>query len=726
MSDYGHELAFGTFISPAAGPPESAVRLAQLSERAGYDLVTFQDHPYQPAFLDTWTLLTWVAARTERIQIAPNVLNVPLRPPAVLARAAASLDLLSDGRLNLALGAGGFWDAIEAMGTPRKNPREAVDALSEAIDVIRGIWDVDNRKPLRIVGEHYHLDGAKRGPEPAHDIPIWLGAYKPRMLQLIGRKADGWLPSLPYLKPGDLARGNAIIDEAAAAAGRDPRAIRRVLNIFGQSAGPSDEWVEQLLPLILEDGVGTIVLGSDDPSTLERFAAEVLPALREAVTRERPGAEDALPASLAAKAITPSSPDYRRFRSTYMRGGSPGLILPVRSTAEVADALAYARSHQDMPLAIRSGGHGISGRSTNKGGIVVDLRHLDKIEVIDPAARRVRIGAGARWKDVAAELGRHGWALTSGDHGGVGVGGLATAGGIGWFAREHGLTIDHMTAAEIVLADGSLVRASEEQNSDLFWAIRGAGANFGVVTSFEFEVDELGHDIGWAQFVLDAGDPAGLLHSWAMAVENAPRDLTASLILGAARPGQPAAAHVLAVVDSDDPDTIISRLQPLADVAPLYDQAVQLASYPALMKMFVPEGDHHGQGEPHARSGLLDHVTPDAADAAAKMLATGEVFFFQVRSMGGATADVAPDATAFAHRSANFSVTAFGADDMALDTAWADIRGQLNGMYLSFETGLDRVEDAFPERTLTRLRELKRRYDPANTFRDNFNIKPNS
>ena len=152
---YGHALEFGTFITPTHDPATGPVARAQLAERFGFDLVTFQDHPYQPAFHDTWTLMTWVAAQTERIRIAPNVLNVPLRPAAVTARAAASLDLLSGGRFELALGAGGFWDAIEAMGGRRLTPGQAVDALSEAIDVIRGIWDVSDRSVLRLDGDYY-------------------------------------------------------------------------------------------------------------------------------------------------------------------------------------------------------------------------------------------------------------------------------------------------------------------------------------------------------------------------------------------------------------------------------------------------------------------------------------------------------------------------------------------------------------------------------------------
>ncbi|MBV9790085.1 MAG: LLM class flavin-dependent oxidoreductase, partial [Chloroflexi bacterium] len=608
--NYGHSLKFGTFITPRSAEPGTTVALAQRSEALGYDLVTFQDHPYQPALLDTWTLLSWVAGQTERIHLAPNVLNLPLRQPAVLARSAASLDLLSGGRLALALGAGGFWDAIAAMSGKRLTPGEAVGALSEAIDILRGVWNVGDGKTLHFTGDEYRLDGMQRGPLPAHDIPIWIGGYKPRMLRLIGEKADGWLPSLGYIQPDEFGGANQLIDEAARGAGRDPREIRRIVNISGRFAaarggfldGPSAQWVADLLPLVVDQGVGTLILMADQAEIMEQFALEVAPALREAVSRaipeaftsptlrradvrakRRPGIDyDRVPASLAGAVIEPGDIGYGRVKSTYMRGGAPGLVLQVKNTGEVVEALAFARAHPDLPLAIRSGGHGVSGRSTNDGGIVIDLSRLNSIEVLDQGTRRVRIGPGARWMDVAATLEPYGWALSSGDYGGVGVGGLATAGGIGWLARKHGLTIDHLRAVEIVLADGSVVRASDQENPDLFWAVRGAGANFGIVTSFEFEVDPIG-DVGWAQLVFDASDTAGFLQKWGAAVEAAPRDLTSFVILGPPRRGQPMIAQVLAVVDSDQPETIISRLQPLAEIAPMYDQRVVLTSYAGIM-----------------------------------------------------------------------------------------------------------------------------------------------
>jgi alkanesulfonate monooxygenase SsuD/methylene tetrahydromethanopterin reductase-like flavin-dependent oxidoreductase (luciferase family)/FAD/FMN-containing dehydrogenase len=740
--DYGHDLEFGTFITPVNKPPQAAVDRARLSEELGYDLVSFQDHPYQPAFLDTWTLMSWVAARTERIRVAGNVLNVPMRPAPVLARAAASLDLLSGGRLSLGLGAGGFWDAMAAMGVTRRTAGESVQQLSEAIEVIRQIWATDERRALRYDGTYYRLNGAKRGPRPAHDIPIWVGAYKPRMLRLVGAQADGWLPSLSYLKPGDLATGNEIIDAAARAAGRDPREVRRLLNVFSDPGRSTADWVDQLLSLVLEDGIGTIILGSDDPAELQRFAEEVMPEVRARVAAERAAggvavggvrsaaalAErrddidyDGLPASLAAAAIEPGDFGYGRVRSTYMRGGSPGLVLQPRDVAQVVDALAFARE-QEVPLAVRSGGHGISGRSTNDGGIVIDLSRMNRIEVLDEAQRLVRVEAGARWTDVAAALAPHGWALSSGDYGGVGVGGLATAGGIGWLAREHGLTIDHLRAARLVLADGTRITASATENPELFWGVRGAGANLGIATSFDFQAVEVGN-VGFGQFVLDASDTAELLQRWGAAMEAAPRDVTTNLILGPPRRGQ-MLAQIYGVVDSDDPETIIDRFQRVAGVAPVLDQQVQLVPYAGVMN--VPDAAHDGQGDPVARSGLIEHLTPEFAKAAEDLLRSGVTYFFQIRSVGGAVADVPADATAYAHRTANFSVVAFGSAKDRLDTAWAEMAGHYAGLYLSFETDQrpERLAEAWPPHTLNRLRDLKRRYDPDNVFRDNFNIDP--
>ncbi|HEX3003005.1 MAG TPA: LLM class flavin-dependent oxidoreductase [Angustibacter sp.] len=298
MTDYGHPLRFGTFLTPLAAAPQRVVELAVLSEQVGLDLVTVQDHPYQARFLDTWTLLSVIAARTERVTVAPNVANLPLRPPVVLARSVATLDLLSGGRVELGLGAGGFAEAITAVGGPTLTAAQRVDALEEALRIVRAVWDEGGARSIREDGEHYRVHGAHPGPRPAHDVEIWLGAIKPRMLRLTGAHADGWLPSLGYVGLDALPAMNAAIDAAAADAGRDPADVRRLYNVHGDFRGdgrgplqgPAPVWVEQLAELTLTQGMSTYVLASDDPDDIRRFAAEVAPGVRELVAAERVGA----------------------------------------------------------------------------------------------------------------------------------------------------------------------------------------------------------------------------------------------------------------------------------------------------------------------------------------------------------------------------------------------------------------------------------------------------
>jgi FAD/FMN-containing dehydrogenase/alkanesulfonate monooxygenase SsuD/methylene tetrahydromethanopterin reductase-like flavin-dependent oxidoreductase (luciferase family) len=706
-TDHGHPLRFGVTVPP--GEPVTAVELARLAEELGLDLVTVRD---DPDALDAWTLLSWIAGATSEVHLAVDGLDLVRRPAAVAARAAASLDLLSGGRLELGI---------------------APVGADEAIEVVRALW-VSDPTPVTFAGVHQRLAGAERGPAPAHEVPIWVGGPGSARTapEPAGRLADGWSIALDGLDPDARRAGLAAVDAAARTAGRDPREIRRVATLTGSVDA------ETLEALARDEGFGTFLLATGDPGALRAFAA-IVPVVRARVAvsrtaagvrvgsirstavraRRLPGIDyDAIPATLAGAAVEPGDVRYTSVRSNYLRGGSPGLVLRPSTTAEVVDALRYARRH-DVPLGVRSGGHGISGRSTNDGGIVIDLAALNGIEVLDPATRRVRIGPGARWGEVAQALHPYGWAITSGDYGGVGVGGLATAGGIGFLAREHGLTIDHIRAVEVVLADGSVVRADEHHHPDLFWGVRGAGAALGIVTSFEFEADEVG-ELGFAQLTLDASDTAGLLRAYGSVVEAAPRDLTAFLILGPPRRGRPALATIMAAVDSADPDTIVERLQPLAGIGPLLSQQVVLTPYPGIVSLPEP-GPHHGRGEPATRSALVEHITPEFARAAEDFLHSGATYFLQFRSVGGAVADVPPEATAYAHRSANFSAVAFGAHRRRLDAAWDEMAGHFRGLYWSFETDRrpGRLLDAYPPATLRRLQEVKCRYDPDGVFRDN-------
>jgi len=289
------KIYFGYFLTPDGSDPSETVRRALVCDRAGYDLIGIQDHPYQSRFLDTWTLLSVLAARTERITLFPDVASLPLRPPAVLAKAAATLDLLSGGRFELGLGAGAFWDGIYAMGGPRRTPGQAVTALEEAMRIIRLFWS--GARGARFEGEFYRLSGVHTGPPPAHPMGIWLGAYGPRMLNLVGRLADGWVPSSSYAPPAVLPQMQKRIDEAALAAGRDPASIRRIYNVMGvighgASARPFtggvEQWVDELTHLALEVGMDSFVLGLPEPpgNQLERFIAEIAPRVREAVAQQ--------------------------------------------------------------------------------------------------------------------------------------------------------------------------------------------------------------------------------------------------------------------------------------------------------------------------------------------------------------------------------------------------------------------------------------------------------
>src|SRR4051812_16032067 len=190
-------VEFGIFPVPNAADADELLEHVTAAEQAGLDLIGIPDHPYQRRFLDTWSLIPFLAARTSRVRFFPDVANLPLRNPAVLAKAAATIDVLSGGRFELGIGAGAFWEGIAAMGGPGRSGPESVDALGEAIAVIRAMWS--GERSVKAGGRLYRVDGVHPGPAPAHDIGIWVGAYGPKMLRLTGSLADGWVPSLPRL-----------------------------------------------------------------------------------------------------------------------------------------------------------------------------------------------------------------------------------------------------------------------------------------------------------------------------------------------------------------------------------------------------------------------------------------------------------------------------------------------------------------------------------------------
>lgn len=283
---------FGVSIIPSASGRSDPVAQAQQAEALGFDLVSVWDHPHgaNPS-LETWTLLTWIAARTNQIQIASNVLGLPFRLPALTAKMAETLDRLSGGRLILGLGGGGNDEEFAGLGAPVRTPLEKVEALAEAVAVIRGVWD---ESPFSFEGRHYRNDAAMLEPKPGHPIPIWLGTYGRRALELTGRVADGWIPSMGPAPPRQVELKMDAVRRAAERAGRDPDSIDYAYNVSVRIGGPPaddpdrriagepDEIIERLLELL---DIGFTVLnfwvGGRREEQQERLASEVLATLRQ-------------------------------------------------------------------------------------------------------------------------------------------------------------------------------------------------------------------------------------------------------------------------------------------------------------------------------------------------------------------------------------------------------------------------------------------------------------
>ncbi|MFJ3320124.1 MULTISPECIES: FAD-dependent oxidoreductase [unclassified Curtobacterium] len=418
--------------------------------------------------------------------------------------------------------------------------------------------------------------------------------------------------------------------------------------------------------------------------------------------------------------VRPSDTGYAALQHVYSSTGRPGSILLPRTTTEVAEALAIVRA-SGRPFAVRSGGHGISSIATNTGGDVIDLRALASVE--PRGGRSVRVGPGARWGAVAWALAPHGLAISSGDSGDVGVGGLATTGGIGLMGRAHGLTIDRLRGAEIVTADGTARRVSGDEEPDLFWAIRGAGANFGIVTAFDFEASETA-DVVQTTAVYQPIDLAAFLQAWGRTVETAARPVSAFLYLGA---GPTPFAQATIVYAGDDLAAAAPEIERFLRIPGLAGQRAAVTPYAAVP--LTSGAPHTGQQRAATHTGLAVHLDQDLSDRIAVLLRSAGVDMVQIRSVGGAINDVDPAATAYAHRHQNFSVTAVsvrGGD--AFHDAWESVHPRMDGMYLSFETdhAPSAVAEAFPPATLARLRDLKARWDPDDLFDQNFDVSRTS
>jgi FAD/FMN-containing dehydrogenase len=414
--------------------------------------------------------------------------------------------------------------------------------------------------------------------------------------------------------------------------------------------------------------------------------------------------------------IRPDDPRYPDVRHVYTATGSPAAVIRPRSAAEVAEALHWAREAGGA-LSIRSGGHGISSVSTNDGGTVIDLGELSSIDRIAPGGDLVRIGPGARWGDVARALHPWGLSISSGDSGDVGVGGLATAAGVGLMGRAHGLTIDRLVAVRIVTADGTIRTVNAEEDPDLFWAVRGAGANMGIVTSMDFRAAPV-PVVAHTTVQYRVNHIASFLRSWGETVLAAPREISAFLYLSG---GGGALATV--VFAGDDTQAAERALAPFFRVGPVLGRRAVLEPYAAVVAR--TGAPHRGQQGAHLHNGFAVHLDGPLSDRLEALLGSAFGTMVQIRSVGGAVNDVPAEATAFAHRHQNFSIAAVApGPSAAFDTAWEAVRPSLDGLYLSFETAFSPqlLTDAFPPQTLHRLREIKRKADPDNLFDQNFPV----
>jgi FAD/FMN-containing dehydrogenase len=448
---------------------------------------------------------------------------------------------------------------------------------------------------------------------------------------------------------------------------------------------------------------------------------------------------DELRSQLTGDLITPGHADYDEARKVlnFMVDRHPLAIVKAASAEDVAAAVNFAREN-DIPLAIRSGGHSLAQYSIIDGAIIVDFTAFKRVEV-DPQIRIAQVQPGATSRDIAAVAGPHGLALTTGDTHSVGIGGLATGGGIGYMVRQYGLTVDSLLSAQVVTAAGEMVTASQFEHPDLFWAIRGGGGNFGIVTEFTFRLAPVDQILG-GEILIPA--TREVIRGYLDYVINAPEELTtiANLILAPPFPFVPE-EHVGEMVFSiivcwtgniEEGMNVIAPLRALG--TPVAD-TVGPMPYPEIYKFTEHYANPHGAS---IRSMFTDDFSDATIDATLDAMrnASSPFSLIQFRGLGGAMARVDSDATAFAHRDRRYFLAIIAvwldpSENPEVHAAWTGslwqkVRHEGGGAYVNFleREGADRIRDAYPETTYAHMAEVKQKYDPDNLFRFNQNIAP--
>jgi FAD/FMN-containing dehydrogenase len=429
-----------------------------------------------------------------------------------------------------------------------------------------------------------------------------------------------------------------------------------------------------------------------------------------------------------AEVLVPGDDGYAGTAVTVFGDGTPDLVVRPRDAAGVAAALRYATG-AGLTVTVRSGGHSMAGLSTSAAGMVIDTRRISGMRLLDPAARRVRIGAGATWGEVGAALSPHGLGLTAGDTAQVGVAGLTLGGGIGWLVRRHGLTIDSLVGVQIVTADGRLIGADAVEHADLFWALRGGGGNFGIAVSFDFTAQPV-TSVHFGTISYQASDLPQLIAGWRDLMRASDEKLTTTLNLMPAMAGRPGSVMLQCCYASPDGDEAAQALRPFRALAPVASDDIRAMPYAEVLADAAPLPAGLRMEVRNALFSPLD----DAGVAAVGELLAGGGAALMLRSMGGAAARVGADATAFAHRDAEVMVAAAfllpetappGVLRQALDR-WSPVAALGSGAYIGFlgSAGPADVAAAYPAGTYRRLAAVKRRYDPGNVFRRTHNILP--
>lgn len=429
-------------------------------------------------------------------------------------------------------------------------------------------------------------------------------------------------------------------------------------------------------------------------------------------------------------ALRPGDDGYEAAARTFFATGRPAVVVRPREPDEVAAAIRHATAHR-LPVSVRSGGHSPLGHSTNTGGMVIDLRCLDHIEILDTERRLVRVGGGATWGRVAEALAPYRWAISAGDTGDVGVGGLTLGGGIGWMVRQHGLTIDNLIGARLVTADGRLLTASPSEHPDLFWALRGGGGNFGVVVDFDFRAQPVG-TVWFGTVAYEFEDPANLMARWRDVMQTAPEELSSTLALTPRMPGATPSVVVLLCYAGSSASTASqadAAVRPLLELGTANAVDISERDYADILE--------HAAAPPGVRLAMRNTLfsTLDEATIARVLEVhdSGVPTAIAVRSLGGAFGRVPSDATAFAHRDASAMVVALLMTESATEAqvehalvCWRMVAARGIGTYLNFQ-GAATASDltaAYPAKTYARLTRIKHSFDPDNRFALNHNIPP--